>query len=169
MEELLEAHCKRYPQMQVSDLYKLIHQACMGSEHVGVSPDRARGWLMGELADLGDGPEEPLVDPISLEGEIVRVHLRPYVRAGYDPERLLHAFVQTSSLCRGSVERLAQFGEVARAMAAEGLLPFDVAEIAGFFRDRELHGFPAVHHSAVYKSLYRPAYRVVYRAYLELS
>ncbi len=168
MKELLTANGKRYPGMKVSDLYKLIHQASLGSEHVDPDLQTARDWLMDELADLGDGPDEPLIDPISPEGEIVRVHLRPFTRAGHDPERLLEAFVQTSSLYRGSAERLTQFGEAAAAMAAEGLLPFAEAEIVTFFREMQSRGFPAAHHSAVFRSLYRPAYRVVYRPYLRL-
>ena len=38
-----------------------------------------------------DHPDEPLLDPISADGEITRVHLRPYRKAGLDPERLTPA------------------------------------------------------------------------------
>lgn len=152
--------------MQVMDLYKLLHQATLGSEHAVHDEQAARDWLERELAEMGDGPDEPLLDPISPDGQIVRVHLRPYLRAGREPEALLHAFVRTANEFRGSKGKLKQYGASTARMATKGWLPFARREVEVFFTEIEKQGFPAVQHSKTYKRAYRPAYRVVAREYL---
>jgi hypothetical protein len=39
IETVLHSHIARYPALQIQDLYKLLHQAAMGSEHAGHAPD----------------------------------------------------------------------------------------------------------------------------------
>ena len=77
MNKILQDHLARYPKMQARDVYKLLHQAAMGSEHAVTDIASARAWLERELAEIGPGPAEPLVDPISPDGQIARIHLRP--------------------------------------------------------------------------------------------
>jgi hypothetical protein len=86
IEDVLHAHIARYPAMQIQDIYKLVHQAAMGSEHAISSARGPRMWLERELAEMGSGPEETLIDPISGDGQIVRVHLRPFLARGGDPK-----------------------------------------------------------------------------------
>ncbi len=166
LRHILTAQYRRYPHLQIVDLYKLLHQGCLGSEHAVADEAGVRAWLERELATMGSGPEETLLDDISPSGEIVRVHLRPYVAAGRDPEVLLAAFLRTAREYRGSADRLQWCGQVAERMAAGGLLPFPPAQIGEFWRRMAQQGFPAAHHSPVYERLYRPAYRVVARAFL---
>lgn len=167
LSSILADQVQRHPSLQLPDLYKLLHQACMGSEHAVSDEDGARAWLEKELAIMGNGAPEPLLDAISPWGEIVRVHLRPYVEEGHDPKDLLAAFVRTGREHQGSATRLAWCGEVAEQMALAGLLPFPAQHIAEFMQSMEQRGFPALHHSRLYVRLYRPAYRVVARAYLQ--
>jgi hypothetical protein len=166
---ILTAHCHRYPRLQMADLYKLLHQASMGSEHAIVDPEGARAWLERELAALGTGPDEPLVDHISPDGRIARVHLRPYVAKSLDPEALLAAFLRTGRGFPGEAERLRQYGRVAEEIASASRLPFPPGSIAAFMERMAHRGFPAVHHSAAYRVAYRPAYRVVDMEYLEID
>ena len=156
----------RYPRMEVQDLYKLIHQAAMGSEHAISSVDAARSWLEREVNELAEGPEEPVVDVISPDGRIVRINLRPYLHSGGDLPALLNAFIQTANEYRGTTEGLQLYGLYAQRMAEEGGLPFERAELASFFDRMEAKGFPAVHHSSAYEEAYHPAYRVILYEYL---
>ncbi len=167
LHRLLTDHIARYPRMQVQDLYKLLLQSAMGCEHVVGDERKARSWLEREVANTVTGPDDPLIDPISPDGCLVRLHLRPYFHAGRDLERLLEAFVQTSKQPRGSPEKLREFGGQAARMAKEGLLPFSAEDILAYWSDRERHGYRAVHHSYTYQKLYHPAYRVVARQFLE--
>jgi hypothetical protein len=105
---------------------------------------------------MGQGMSEPLIDPISHSGEIVRVHLRPYVAAGRDPQTLLDAFLRTANGHRGDPQLLERYWDDVIALAI-----FPVPQVNQFFHELRAQGFPAAHHSLAYERLYRPAYRVV--------
>jgi hypothetical protein len=78
----------------------------LGSEHAVTNEAAARDWLEREIAGLGPGPEEPLIDVIACDGRIARVHLRPFLAGGGDPEALLRAFVRTANEHHGSGREL---------------------------------------------------------------
>jgi hypothetical protein len=164
---LLIAQCQRYPLLQVQDLYKLIFQAAMGSEHAVESIQAARDWLEREIAALPDGPPEPLIEPISQDGQIARVNLRPYVEKGKKPEALLRAFVRTANGFPGSFEKLRMYWSHAEALAAFEGLPISSDEIQLYFSEMATAGFPSVHHSEIYQANYHPAYRVIWVQVLE--
>ena len=54
--QLLSAHLKRYPAMQLDDIYKLLHQAALGPGHAVENPAAARKRLDEEWAALGEAP-----------------------------------------------------------------------------------------------------------------
>jgi hypothetical protein len=167
MYQILTSHLLRYPQMQVQDIYKLLQQAALGSGHAVRDEQAARDWLVRELAGMGDGPEDPLMDQLSPDGQILRVHLRVYVASGKAPETLLQAFIRTANEWRGSPEMLREYGAVASRVAKAGNGSVQREEFETFFAKMEEQDFPAVHHSEVYQRLYHPAYRVVARQFLE--
>jgi hypothetical protein len=158
---IIRTHREHYPEMGVQDLYKLAHQAALGPEHAVGDPAGVRDYLERELKIMGKGPDEPLFDPISGNGEIVRVHLRPYLASGRDPDHLLDAFVRTANEYQGSVSILETCWHAARQARLWSLPAMDE-----FFTQMKMGDFPAVHHSERYCELYRPAYRVVLRKLL---
>lgn len=161
LEVILRSQIARYPAMQIQDLYKLIHQATLGSEHAISSAQAAHEWLQRELAEMGTGPQEPMIDPISADGQIVRMHLRPFVEQGGDPETLLNAFMRTANEYRGDLQVLEGYWH-----AAKDIRHFPLAELDEFIESMQARKYPAVHHSAEYERLYRPAYRVVWRKFI---
>jgi hypothetical protein len=156
IDSIVRDHLSRYPALQIQDLYKLVHQAALGSEHAVSDRGSVERWLTRELAEMGEGIPEPLIDPISHDGAIVRIHLRPYVTTGHDAMRLLDAFIRTANNHHGDVQLLEQYWQDVMTMDI-----FPVSEMDEFFGELKEKGFPAVHHSAEYESLYKPAYRVV--------
>lgn len=166
MRDILIDHARRYPQWRTEDLYKLVHQAALGSEHAVDDEARARVWLLREAAEMGSGPDEPLLDPISPDGALVRVHLRSYTRLGLDVDSLLEAFVWTAHEFRGSPERITAGLTEAARLAREGRLAFPEEELVRLLGRMQAAGLPAVHHSAAFTLHYRPAYRVVVREFL---
>jgi hypothetical protein len=166
LQAILADHYGRFPLMELEDLYKLVHQAAMGSEHAVSDTAAARAWLDRETENLGQGPPDPEIDPLAPDSSIVRVHLRPYLMGGGNPEELLSAFLETANLFAGSETRLRRYWGFAADMAIAGELPFDADEMAAYFARLDSSGFPAVHHSASYEEAYRPAYRVVALRYL---
>jgi hypothetical protein len=93
----------------------------------------------------------------------VRVHLRPFARLGVQYEVLLGAFIRTAREYRGAPEQIAEYGQIAVALAREGQLPFSGDEVSAYVARMEQAGFPAVHHSPTFEAEYQPAYRVVAR------
>ena len=166
--ELLGRHLARYPRMELADIYKLLHQAALGSGHAVSDVAAAREALLREATALGPGPDEPLADPISPDGRIARVHLRPYVAAGDDLDQLARAFVETAQKFQGSPEKLAKFCGCLGDLAAGGGIPFARDDVVAWFAKIAQDGYPVVRHSPAYRHAYRPAYRVVHLDYLAL-
>jgi len=160
------AHCSRYPLMQPADLYKLAHQAALGSEHAIMDEDTARDRLARELAEMGDGPTEPMLDPISADGCLLRVHLRPYLQTGHNPEALFQAFIRSANRSRGDGEQLRSNLRVILKLAKDGRVGIDEDNLIPLYAAMEAAGWPAIHHSREYQLAYRPAYRVVVRDFL---
>jgi hypothetical protein len=164
--QILARQVSRYPRLEIQDLYKLTYQAAMGAEHAVPDVAAAQDWLERELSQLGAGPQEPVVDTISPDGHMARLHLRPYVAAGGDPSALLTAFVRTANEHRGTREQLRRYWSYAVHLAVAGELLFNQTDLLIFLADVEAKGFPIVHHSAEYRATYKPAYRVIRREFL---
>jgi hypothetical protein len=166
LRHILIDQLSRYPLLDVQDLYKLVFQAALGSEHAVADVDAAQAWLARELKEMADGPPEPRIDPIAPDGRIVRVNLRPYLASNGDPAALLDAFVRTANEYRGTAEQLQRHWRYASALTESGVLPFALDAMQTFFEQMRARDFPAVHHSTRYEQAYHPAYRVVLRELL---
>ena len=160
---------KRYPAAQKEDLYKLTHQASLGSEHAVRDIASARDWLVRELSEMTENANEPVIDKISTSGKIVRVYLWPYVQAGGDPEILLRAFVKTANEFKGNVDELQNLWGIIERMAELNEIPYDPDELKAFFIEMGTQGYPAIHHSLRYERLYKPSYRVVAHDFLPVD
>lgn len=159
--QLLAQHFQRYPRMEAADVYKLLHQAAMGPGHAIDDAAHARATLEAEVARLGEGPEDPIADPISPDGKLARIHLRPYLAAGHTVKVLIDAFVQTGRTFPGAPERLEKFCGCLGELATTGSIPISRDEVERYFQAIAERAYPVVHHSDTYRDVYRPAYRVV--------
>ena len=159
--QLLGQHQQRYPRMELADLYKLLHQSAMGAGHAITDPEAARAALRSECASLAVAEAEPILDPISPDGQLARVHLRPYLAAGGDVEALAAAFLATPQAHPGSRDKLAKFCACLGDLADAGGIPFPRAQVDAYFGPIIAQGYPVVRHSQAYRTAYRPAYRVV--------
>jgi len=159
--ELIAHHLRRYPRMELADVYKLLHQAAMGSGHAVEDPANARAKLEEELTHLEEGPDDPVADPISPDGKVARIHLRPYVAAGHNVDVLLDAFVHTARAYPAAPDRLERFCACLGDVATVGGLPYARNEVERYVKTIVARGYPVVHHSDAYRTAYRPAYRVV--------
>ena len=158
--QLLGEHLGRYPLMQVADVYKLLHQAALGSAHA-VDPANAREQLHQEATGLTPAPDALLAEVISPDGRLARVHLATYLGRGMSLDSLADAFAGTASTCAGSTDKLAKFCGCLGDLADAGGIPFTRVEVEAFMGTRQQQGWPAVRHSDAYRAAYAPAYRVV--------
>ena len=163
-------HAARYPDLEVEDLYKLLHQAVAGPAHAIENPDMAREWMKLEWANL-DGPleGEEAFEPLSADGRLVRLNLRPWRADGDSPEAVLNAFVRTAGTLPPDTARIrAELDAISACSGRIAIgLPIPASEVQSFFSDRAADGYPAIHHSENYRQAYQPAYRVVFRSYLD--
>jgi hypothetical protein len=161
LRRIISAQVARHPRMEPQDLYKLLHQAAMGTTHAIEDTVTVRLWMERELTTMGDRPVDALVDTIAPDGSVVLVNLRPWVAAGRSTDSLLAAFVRTAGAIPQDTAKLGRFLAVADLMAGEGALPFGAPAWRDLVAGQRRNGFPAVHHSASYEIAYHPAYRVV--------
>jgi len=138
-----------------------VHQAALGSAHAVEDVEAARRWMVTEIASLSQGSQEPVMDILRPDSQLVRVHLRSYLAEGGDSEELLDAFVYTSNSFTGSTDVLERYWHYARRSVASGDLPFTQQAMDVFFVRQARRGHPAVHHSSRYVEEYAPAYRVI--------
>ncbi len=166
-------HADHYPNLNVEDLYKLLHQAVAGPAHSIEDPDMARQWLDREWDGLEDPLEaEEMFEPLSSDGQLVRVNLRPWRAAGLAPEVVLNAFVRTAGALPPDTVRIRIELDAISACSERisddlGLSALSAQAIRTFFDDQARDGYPAIHHSEEYSRRYLPAYRVVLRSYLD--
>ncbi len=83
VEALLREHFERRPQMRATDFYKLLFQGVFGVGHIPGGGARKRLEEEAESLDIDDHPDEPLIERVSVDGSLVRVNLRPYLRRGF--------------------------------------------------------------------------------------
>ena len=168
IEALLMGHRDRRPHMRVTDYYKLIYQGVFGVGHI--MGEGAWGWLEREAEglDMSENPDEPLIEAISVDGSVVRVNLRPYLREGGSLTALFDSMRETA-LVEGSTEEFMEVWRVFLALVEEGRVeadPTDLEEICIELREK---GAIPHHHSQAYREAYSPAYRVVRRDTLNLD
>lgn len=161
VQRIAEAQIRRHPDLEVADLYKLMHQAAMGSEHAMTDTAGVRAWMTHELATMGEGKEEPMIDTIAPGGAVVRVHLRPWVAAGRSTDSLVAAFMKTAETFAADTARLSEYLGAAGRAVQELPTRFTVARWHQFTDSLRKAGYPAIHHSPGYEQAYHPAYRVV--------
>ena len=163
---IILSQLSRYPLSQIEDLYKLTHQAALGSEHAVEDLKAARVWMFQELEEMVNISTDPFFDEISPNGQIVRIHLKPFIDSGGKPEILLEAFMQTANEFKGSIEKLKQNWRSIESLAESNDLNFKAEELRSYIFLMDSLGFPPVHHSLIYRDAYLPHYRVVSREYL---
>ena len=159
--QLLGQHLQRYPHMELADIYKLLHQAAMGPEHAVDDPAAARARLKAEAASLGEGPDDPIADPISPDGKLARIHLRPYLDAGHGLDMLVDAFIQTAQTYPGAPDKLVKFCGCLGDLAGAGGIPFPTGRSGALLPVHREPGLPRRASLDAYRDAYRPAYRVV--------
>ena len=160
--ELLMKHFRRYPKLQIEDIFKYIHQSAAGCEHMVSSLERATDYIRKErensFTDVGD--------PIDiLDGAYSRVHLS-CLDEGVSVETLGKLFYASAKKEENSRADIEEKLGVARSLVVEGALPFALQEFDGAVAAWKAAGYPAVHHSETFRAQYHPAYRVIANSYV---
>ncbi len=160
--QLIRQHLAWYPLMQVRDVYKLIYQGAMGPEHMVATQQEFARRLEVEFSSLQPARSERLLEPVRSDQSLLRLNLRSYKAREKAIDRIIPLLLQTSRQTHGSMEELVNSWTILVQHAEKGQvdsLPFD--EVNKFSHWLEREGYPAVHHSQVYRREYQPAYRLL--------
>lgn len=157
---ILQTHAVRYPEMEPTDAVKLLYQSEFGGGHLISNEDACLAYLRAEWERTPYDPDVPLVEDIG-DG-MVRVMLAATTDADA-LEALGRDFIRSAANVYGTLERFLEKLALLRQLAAEGKFAFSLAELDEYLTAYEKAGYPAVSHSETYRSLYRPAYRVLRR------
>ena len=161
LERILREHAKRYPLMQPTDAVKLIYQNEFGGGHLIRDEQACLNYLRREYTSVAKDPTVPLYEDIG--NGIVRVNLAA-VKAE-DLEQLGRAFIDSAAKHKGTMDRFLNKQEVLRKLANEGVFNFDTNALNAYLSEYEAAGYPAVSHSPEYRQAYKPAYRIIRKAY----
>ena len=157
------AQARREPEWGIEDAAKWLFHATRGGEHAVADETAARLWLDREWQGLGPPqPDEPLWVPLTPDGRIGRLNLRPYKAQGGAPEPLLAAFLASAESFAASPRHFrAVWRAFGRALEADPVGRLTPAAWQRLDRDLRAQDYPAIHHSREYEAACQPAYRVL--------
>ena len=157
--DFLRAHCARYPELALQDVFKALYQSAFGCEHLIADPSAAADYIRAEAARSGDRISE-LVE--LLGGDYCRVHLG-ILQDGLNAETFARLFALSARHEECGREKLEAMLTALQTMADAGELPFSAQETAEAVETWRRDGFPPLHHSEIFRQNYAPAYRVLRR------
>ena len=149
-------HYKKYPQLELQDIFKYVYQSSFGCEHLLASEERAREYIKREYAEC----KGIIPGTDKLDGAYSRVSLA-CLDDGLAPETLARLFCLSAKKEDTGEMALKSKLCCVRALIDEGLLPFSTEEFEENLKVWAEAGYPAVHHSQAFRAEYRPAYRVI--------
>lgn len=176
MKEILLAHSRRYPDMEVRDAVKLLYQSEFGGGHMIMNPVKSLERLQAEYLDMCKSEEDrkteqPLIENIG--DDICRIYLSA-LNQGLSAETLNWMFVRMADKTVGTVKGFERKLDELMKLCEDGDLPFSIAEVRAYLdeymkanraeNDGECR-YSAVSHSERYRNAYHPAYRVVAECY----
>ena len=149
-----------YPKAQIQDVFKFLHQSTFGCEHMVTSLQNVIDYIKKERETVTT--ERKLTEP--LDGEYSRVYLS-YIGKGLSEETLGQLFMMSAKKENGE-ELLVKKLCLTEEMIKSGQLPLSHEAFALSCERWKNDGFPALHHSEVYREEYHPAYRVISNEYV---
>ena len=157
------AHARGDSELRIADAYKWLFHATRGGEHAVENETAVRLWLDREWQTLGPPqPGEPLWTPLTADGRIGRLNLRPYRAQGGDPAALLAAFLAGAEAFAADPARFRRaWNALGRELEQQPVGHLTAAEWHRFDREMRARGYPACHHSPEYETARQPAYRVL--------
>ena len=161
--ELLFEHYKKFPCLQAEDVFKFLFQSVFGCEHLVSDKNTVLQYIEREYAQISDSAE---AFTEALDGNYSRVYLS-WLNEGLASETLAKLFCLSARTEPDGKALLSQKIEIARALVASGEIPLDKEEFEKKLSEWQGRGCPALHYSEVFRSTYKPSYRVVDNKYAD--
>ena len=135
----------------------------MGPLHIMHNREKAFSELKKEFKRIGQDniEDEKLLEPVSIDGKVVRVNLRPYKKEINDIELLFKAMVESAKNFIPDREKLTNLWQKFKGLVQKGELDFDYNEIKLFETNKNLKKDTYIKHSEIYRKTEKPSYRIV--------
>jgi hypothetical protein len=156
----IKKHIERYPKALPRDVYKLIFQGIYGVGHIITG--KAWDYLLEEAGriPIEDYPDRPLIEPVSPDGSLVRINLRPFMRLTLSLDDLFLVMTASADV-EGDDERFIELWRVFVDLVETGEIEMEMETVQGIQDLIDMKGIKPMHHTEPYRHAYYPAYRVV--------
>ncbi len=171
IEKYILEHIERYPEMELSDIIKLIYQSEFGGGHMIKNPKASLERLIKECreADTDISEEYPLYWE-KIGGHMGRLFLKGIERH-LELSTVNQLFINTAQKVTSSVPAFEEKLSELRQMCQNGMIPFESELLDEWIRVYREKGYPLFRHSELFRRRYHPSYRVIsedYLTYIEL-
>ncbi|MBN2018105.1 MAG: hypothetical protein JW794_08285 [Candidatus Cloacimonetes bacterium] len=161
MVHLIGSHLERYPLMEMRDIYKLLYQSIMGPAHLFANEENAFLSLEKEFDNAEQSYEKSVFIDISLEQEIVRINIPVFKRYG-SPQQLWEMLLETRRKIKPDKEKLKSYWIELKTYIENGhISKLHIENWDNLNTELHQRDFPSLSHSKLYKTAYKPSYRVV--------
>ena len=159
-EKLLVEHYQRYPKIQIRDIFKFCYQSSFGCEHMVSSLEKATDYIQEEY---DNGVTEFEIE--ELDGDYCRVPLS-YINNGLSVKTFGKLFYLSAKKEEKGKAALLKKLQIAQKLVEENKLPFNLTDFLEEKKVWEEKGFPAIHHSEIFRKNYKPVYRLISKKYV---
>lgn len=157
--QLLINHYKKYPALQIKDLFKFLYQSTFGCEHLLCNEEKAIDYIKEEYIECGKVFIE------ALDGDYTRVSLG-FLDEGLTAETFGRLFSLSAKEEKGSIDDLLKKLEILRELIIENALPFTLEEFEKEIKEWEKEEFSPIHHSEEFRASYKPSYRLIHNKFI---
>lgn len=157
IKNIIKDHLTKYPYMEVQDIIKLIYQNEFGGGHLVDDQTKSLTRLVNEAKQLPEGT--------FYSEDIGNGLLRVYLANVSDLELLTlnQIFVYSANLQTGKIESFIQKLDDLKSDCKLDLINLDYEQLCLEIDNYEQLNYPPISHSNVYRTNYKPHYRVVSR------
>ena len=156
-EKLLTSHLYTYPEAELQDIFKFLHQSAFGCEHIISSPDNVVLRIREEYDTLSEERNDRIE---KLDGRYCRVPLS-YLKKGLSAKTLAVLLYMSSKKEKKGKIRLEEKLNITRELIKKKILPYPEEEFEAALRKWQADNYPPIHHSEHFRNTYKPYYRVI--------
>lgn len=155
---------QRYPLTQTEDVFKALFQSVFGCEHLVKAEPSVMQRIIDELPEAQKDTSEENVE--FLGRDYCRAHLKVISEEGLKEETLSRLFVSSAvPHDTGADDILSEKIDVFLSMITDRSVPFDISDARLKAAEWRNAGYPAIHHSDIFREAYHPSYRVLKASY----
>lgn len=149
---------KKYPQLQIQDLFKFLYQSCFGCEHFVTDFKSATSYIESERSFQCTTKE----DIEELDGNYVRLYLSYPIL----PSTFAKLFMLSAREEKNAILNLEVKLKILADMVKNRELPFCEKEVHAAIQNWKEKGYPSLHHSQTFRQTYHPSYRLIKKEFV---